>query len=206
MKFAKLILPWLLVVMAVAGAYAFYSSAQNKEAELVKLRAQTQEIVTLRAENAELKKLEVQHDELIRLRKDNEDILRLRNEVRMLRDQTQTSKQSQAARVPADTAQVQHLQATVNQLQTQLAQQSNPEVLTPQQKADQCLNNLRQIDGAKQQWALENQKTFGAPVTAQDILPYLANNQMPVCPTGGSYSTTTVGANPTCTIPGHALH
>ena len=35
-----------------------------------------------------------------------------------------------------------------------------------------CINNLRQIDGAKQQWALENSKEHGEPNWA-DVRPYL---------------------------------
>ena len=36
-----------------------------------------------------------------------------------------------------------------------------------------CINNLRQIDAAKQQWALENSKTDDAVPTALELLPYL---------------------------------
>jgi hypothetical protein len=66
-----------------------------------------------------------------------------------------------------------------------------------------CVNNLRQLDGASQQWALENRKTAQAIPTVQDIAPYLKN--WPVCPAGGSYTLNMVGAQPTCSIPGHEL-
>ena len=36
-----------------------------------------------------------------------------------------------------------------------------------------CINNLRQIDGAKQQWALENGKTGATTVGVTSIQPYL---------------------------------
>src|SRR6516164_10295386 len=37
-----------------------------------------------------------------------------------------------------------------------------------------CINNLRQIDGAKQQWALENKKTSAdSPPTSTSLTPYL---------------------------------
>ena len=36
-----------------------------------------------------------------------------------------------------------------------------------------CLNNLRQIDGAKQQWALENGAAASAAPGATQITPYL---------------------------------
>ncbi len=64
-----------------------------------------------------------------------------------------------------------------------------------------CISNLRQIDGAIQQWALDTKQGDTATVTAADILPYLKNSV--VCPSGGktfadSYAVTTVQAKPTC--------
>ena len=64
-----------------------------------------------------------------------------------------------------------------------------------------CISNLRQIDGAVQQWALDTKQSDTANVTPQDVLPYLKNAV--VCPSGGktfadSYSLTTVQARPTC--------
>src|SRR5437879_10667726 len=47
-----------------------------------------------------------------------------------------------------------------------------------------CINNLRQIDGAIQQWALENKKDTAATVTFTDISGYLKNAV--ICPTGGT--------------------
>ena len=64
-----------------------------------------------------------------------------------------------------------------------------------------CISNLRQIDGAIQQWALDTKQGDTASVSAADILPYLKNAV--VCPSGGktfadSYSVTTVADRPTC--------
>ena len=36
-----------------------------------------------------------------------------------------------------------------------------------------CVNNLRVLDGAKQQWALENRLNKGDPVAWDDIKPYI---------------------------------
>ena len=68
-----------------------------------------------------------------------------------------------------------------------------------------CINNLRQIDAAKQQWALENGKTASDVPTADDIKTYLRHNRMPTCPAGGTYTINAVGQPPTCSIPGHKL-
>ena len=68
-----------------------------------------------------------------------------------------------------------------------------------------CLNNLRQIDGAIQQWALETKQSAAAPVASGDISPYL--KALPVCPSAGasgtfalSYKLQTVSNAPTCLI------
>jgi len=74
-----------------------------------------------------------------------------------------------------------------------------------QQLRNTCLNNLRQIDAAKQQWALANSKTSDATPTVQEIAPYLPGNALPVCPAGGTYTLNAMNKLPTCSIPGHAL-
>jgi|GEM_PF-1663942 len=71
-----------------------------------------------------------------------------------------------------------------------------------------CINNLRQIDGAINEWALEKGKAKGAVVTEADIKPYIkldASGNLPKCPAGGKYTLGKVGEVPTCSIPGHAL-
>src|SRR5215831_3783050 len=48
-----------------------------------------------------------------------------------------------------------------------------------------CVNNLRQIDGAKQQWALENKAVPTALPDLAAIQPYLgrgATGNIPLCP------------------------
>jgi hypothetical protein len=66
-----------------------------------------------------------------------------------------------------------------------------------------CINNLRQIDAAKNEWALEKGKSASDIPTREDLLPYLRS--WPVCPAGGTYTIGPVGEQPTCSIPGHRL-
>ena len=68
-------------------------------------------------------------------------------------------------------------------------------------QATSCINNLHQIDGAVTEWALENGMKTGdpGPSLTSDLTPYLrlnANNAIPSCPVGGSYTMDTVGAIP----------
>ena len=66
-----------------------------------------------------------------------------------------------------------------------------------------CINNLRQIDGAKMQWALDNKKPQEALPTTEDLDGYLKARLQ--CPAGGVYSMNAVGEKPTCSIPNHRL-
>ena len=70
-----------------------------------------------------------------------------------------------------------------------------------QSQKNACINNLRQIDGAIQQWALENKKDAAATVSFGAIKDYLKNSV--VCPLGGttfldSYALHGVSGKPTC--------
>jgi prepilin-type N-terminal cleavage/methylation domain-containing protein len=61
-----------------------------------------------------------------------------------------------------------------------------------------CINNLRQIDGAKEQYALEKKLANGAGVVDSEINTYLKKS--PVCPASGAYVFNVVGTDPTCNI------
>lgn len=82
---------------------------------------------------------------------------------------------------------------------------------TSQTKA--CINNLRQIDGAIQQWALENGKTAADAVASTDVAPYLGRNSSATdfatagvkCPANGTYTLVDVQTAPTCDVAGHVL-
>jgi prepilin-type N-terminal cleavage/methylation domain-containing protein len=71
-------------------------------------------------------------------------------------------------------------------------------------QANACINNLRQIDGAAQQWALEKGKTTGAAISyPSDLTPYIKLNSassIPPCPANGTYTDAKVGDVPTCSL------
>jgi hypothetical protein len=67
-----------------------------------------------------------------------------------------------------------------------------------------CINNLRQIDSAKEQWAMEQAKRDGDAVDEAAAAMYIKNG-MPTCPDGGVYTIGTIGENPTCTVHGDTL-
>lgn len=69
-----------------------------------------------------------------------------------------------------------------------------------------CIDNLRQISGYKDAWAVENFKNNGDPVDVSDIAPFFKRG-FPTCPGGGTYQINPVGENPTCSLAnlGHHL-
>ena len=74
----------------------------------------------------------------------------------------------------------------------------------PVAKANACKNNLRQIDAAAYQFALENHLTNGDAINfPNDLTPYIKLNsrgKIPSCPSGGTYTLKNVGDNPTCSL------
>jgi hypothetical protein len=72
-----------------------------------------------------------------------------------------------------------------------------------------CINNLRQIDGAKGTWALEAKPPTNATPTWDDLKPYLGSGtnvgMLPKCPSGGVYTIGNLQTAPTCSVKGHVL-
>jgi competence protein ComGC len=71
-------------------------------------------------------------------------------------------------------------------------------------QANTCINHLRQIDAAANQFALEHGKTNGEAINfPDDLTPYIKLNsqgKIPSCPSGGIYSIKRVGDTPTCSL------
>lgn len=71
-----------------------------------------------------------------------------------------------------------------------------------------CQENLTKIDGAKEQWALENNKTPGTYMTESDLRPHPEHKPVPRCPFEDRvYILNPIGTDPVCTtgLTGHSL-
>ena len=65
-----------------------------------------------------------------------------------------------------------------------------------------CISNLRQIDGAKEQWALEHKKVASDTPTDSDLIgPNRYIKVKPTCPAGGKYSYNNMATKPSCNAP-----
>jgi hypothetical protein len=76
-----------------------------------------------------------------------------------------------------------------------------------QAQMNACINNLRQIDGAKQEWALENKQQSTATPASNNIQPYMGRGSagsLPSCPLtnnfANSYTINALTTAPTCQI------
>lgn len=220
----KSFLPWLVALVMLAAAAYLYSGNRKLATEVTALRTENTQVELLRAEVEQLKSngSPAQAQEIVRLRKNSEELLKARNELQQLRgEKKELTKQAQTAQAQAQAAQAQaeaargqvasistNIQAVTAQAlaeqQRALAERYGLATGTRGQAQVSCVHNLRMLDGAKQQWALENHKDATTTPQARDIVDYLKDG-IPKCPDGGSYTIGAVGAVPTCSIPGHAV-
>ena len=64
-----------------------------------------------------------------------------------------------------------------------------------------CVANLRQVESAKEQWAMETGQGATATPTQAELTGangYIKN--WPNCPSGGTYTISNMSANPTCSV------
>jgi competence protein ComGC len=67
-----------------------------------------------------------------------------------------------------------------------------------------CQSNMRTIEFAISQWALDKRKSNDSEVTLEDLEPYFIDG-IPRCPSGGEYELYTVEEKPRCTVVGHTI-
>ena len=69
-----------------------------------------------------------------------------------------------------------------------------------------CANNLRYIEAAKKQWALDNLSTTNDVPTEKDLLLIFRKDHevlgFPTCPSGGVYTIGKIGEPVKCSIGG----
>jgi regulator of replication initiation timing len=201
---------WLCIVALLAGEFFLFSANRQKDAALVSLREARQEVAQLQAQLDRVKSASAaaQGADTSRLRTDNQNLAQklaqTQKESAQLLAENQNLFQQLKTTLAAAQQQQDQLQqlAVENQQVRAAAQQLGAQAIA---ERNLCISHLRQIDAAKQTWALENDRTAEAVPTAQDLLTYFKDGVFPVCPGGGTYTIGAVGELPTCSIPGHVL-
>lgn len=189
-----------LALMLVAEGFLFHAN-HERDIALSDLRDAQQKLRAAESERDDLKNSSAgqQAAEIVSLRKQNElltaKVSALQKNLEHVQTESQQTAQSLSTARDALGLQQQHLQ----QLQEEQQQ------ATMQANANTCINNLRMIDQAKQQWALDKTKDATDVPTAQDLAPYFTSGVLPTCPDGGVYTINAVSVLPTCSIQGHVL-
>ena len=66
-------------------------------------------------------------------------------------------------------------------------------------RTNSCVNNLREISDAKEQWAMDNKKGDADTPLSTDLAPNYIKSY-PTEPTGGTYTINNMATNPTCSV------
>ena len=202
---AKRWFAWVCLVLMLVAEIFLYRANHERDAALTdwrdaqhQLRQAQAELVDLKNSNAGLQAMEYS-----RLRKQNEILTNKLAAAQATLAQLQAESQQTAKSLTTARTALELQQQHVEQLQQEKQRVAVAGMAVINQNA--CINNMRQIDAAKQQWALEKNKTDEAVPSAQDLLPYLKGGIFPSCPDGGFYSINAVGTLPTCSLSGHML-
>ena len=201
---------WVCLVLIFVSQVLLFRANQQKDAALTDARDAHEKVKLLNSQLDELKASSVVELGLdnARLRQDNQRLtqqlaLANTNLLQLTTAGQLTAQQLETARL-ALKLQQNHLQEFADQAAQPMAPPPPP-TLSPEAARDLCLQNLQQLDTAKQAWALDNSKDATDVPTALDLEPYLKGNAMPVCPAGGVYLIGSMDQPPICSVPGHVM-
>jgi prepilin-type N-terminal cleavage/methylation domain-containing protein len=74
--------------------------------------------------------------------------------------------------------------------------------------ANACVENLREIEAAKEEWAMVKRQGPTASPGSTDLVGTATTGFMksfPACPAGGTYTIGNMQTRPACSVAGHAL-
>ncbi len=85
---------------------------------------------------------------------------------------------------------------------------ATPQWISARERSRQraCIQNLREIEQAKDTYAMAAHIAEGATVNSSDIVPTYIRGTFPTCPNGGTYTIGVVGTSATCSIGGSYPH
>jgi len=196
---------WLCLALMLVAEIFLFRALRVKDAAQASLRVAQAQVLQMQKDLDDLKNSAagLQAAEITRLRKQNETYTNRLAKAQATIDQLQAEAGLTAQHLATARAALQLQQDHLLQLQAENRLVTDASITIIHRNT--CINSLRIIDGAKQQWALEKNKTIDAVPAVEDLLPYLKDGVFPACPDGGRYLINSVDAVPTCTIQGHAL-
>ena len=71
-------------------------------------------------------------------------------------------------------------------------------------KAKSCQGNLRQVETAKEQWAMDTKAAADATPLEADLAPDYIKGSFPACPSAGGYTIGDMNTRPVCDVLGNS--
>ena len=196
---------WACLVLVIVAEVALFRAYRDRDALQTDFNNSQAELRQAAAERDELKNSNagLQASELSRLRKQNQLLSNQVVQWRTSLDELNFESRSNALHLATARTALRLQQQHLEQLETQNQQILDASATVIARKT--CLSNLRFIDDAKQQWALDTGKPPRTVPKAKDLQIYFKDGVLPECPAGGTYSLNALNEVPTCSISGHAL-
>ncbi len=204
--------PWVCLAMMLGAELFLFRANRQKDAVQTQLHDTLLQLHQTEADFYVLKNSDVglQASEILRLRKQNEILTNELMALEVSLFKIEAANDSNATHLATARLAIRLQQEHLLELEQRNSAIMNIALSSATNSAaiiarKTCLANLRQIDDAKQAWAMENGEADSAVPSADDLLPFLANKTFPQCPSGGKYSINAVNEAPTCSFPGHSF-
>jgi hypothetical protein len=196
---------WTCLLLVVVAEVALFRAYRDRDEMQTDLRATQSQMHLMQDELDALRNSDagLQAAEILRLRKQNQILTNQVAQWRTELDEANTENQSNAQHLATARVALRLQQDHLDELQNENRQVLDASVAIIARKT--CINNLRLIDDAKQQWAVDLAQPDTAMPTVKDLQPYFKDGGFPECPEGGIYTLNAVNQVPTCSIPGHTL-
>ncbi len=194
MKANGFTLLWMLIGVSVAGIVTLSFKAEAQKSAFRELQGQRAALQQAATDKDRLKSISIDPAEMERLRRETAVLLRLRNEYNKLSRDGGDSVQD--ARTPDA------LQKVLDEREDILNEEHDIQRLSDRAA---CIKTLELIAVAKERWASDNAAEKGLPVTMDNLMDYVPEHVLPVCPAGGHYSVNRIGAAPVCSVGGHSI-
>ncbi len=192
-------IPILLIVASLSWAGLSLSEHLKTTAEANKLSALGGDLAKIRQRNLDLKAGSGLQAEVDRLKKENEgfDEAKKENE-KVMAEKAETDKRVSELKKTQIEVRREKLASENQQLQQRTKEAQSAAFASTQQA---CFQMMKQIQGAKEQWALENRKDATGLPTAENLALYFKGIQFK-CPGGGTHTINYVGQLPICSVHG----
>lgn len=192
-------IPILLIVASLSWAGVSLSQHFKQQAELAQLKQLAGDVTNIRQHNVNLKNSSGINLEMERLKKENEGLDEAKKEnEKVMAEKAEVEKSVRAIQAAQIESKREKLQTENQQLQ-QKTKEFQMAAHASTQAA--CFQMMKQIQAAKEQWALENRKDATGLPTAENLARYFGGLQLK-CPGGGTHTINYVGQLPICSVHG----